>query len=373
VTLPAEPIFFKPICKETLWGGCALRTRFNRPLPPDLPIGESWEIVSHRDDQSMVAAGPLAGVTLDRLVAEHPRELLGKIETFGKFPLLYKFIDARDRLSVQVHPDDAQARAGGWGEFGKTECWYVVDAPENGRIITGFARDVTIEEVRKAIETSSLHELLNFNPIKAGDVLFIPAGTVHAILEGACIYEVQETSDTTLRLYDWGRVDAQGKPRPLHVHDALTIIDTAAHEGCSIAPVSFQTRGYGHSYRVACRYFALEQFDFSRDDEVILSARQSFRVLTVLSGRVHLHYPSGSSDVPLGATTLLPAVLRDVRVHGSAGTRIMVSWVPDLQNDIITPLQTLGVPDEAIERLGGFRQRNDLSRFLRREKGASGR
>ena len=364
--VPAEPLFFKPICKESLWGGCALRTRFGRPFSPERSVGESWEIASHRVDQSTIVAGPLAGTTLEELVASAPRELLGTIETFGKFPLLFKFIDARDRLSVQVHPDDAQARAGGWGEFGKTECWYIVDAPENARVITGFSRDVTTDEVRRAIESSSLHDLLNFNPIKTGDILFIPAGTVHAILEGTLIYEVQETSDTTLRLYDWGRFDAQGKPRSLHVHDALAIVDTTSRGDCSIAPVIFESPGYRRSFRMACRYFALEQYDFSCDEEIILPARQSFRVLTVLSGSLRLQYPAGSSSVALGGTTLLPALLRDVRAFGAAGTRIMISWVPDLQSEIITPLQNLGIPDAAIERLGGGAQRNDLARLLRR-------
>ena len=364
--LPAAPIFFKPICKNTLWGGNALSSRFTSNLSSGLPIGESWEIVSHRDDQSVVVDGPLAGTTIDRLVADHPRELLGNIETFGKFPLLYKFIDAHDRLSVQVHPNDMQARAGGWGEFGKTECWYVVDAPENARIITGFARDVTTEEVCKAIETATVQHLLKFNPVKPGDLLFVPAGTVHAILESTLIYEIQETSDTTLRLYDWGRVDALGKPRPLHVHDALTIIDTAAHQDYSITPVSFETPGYNRSLRVACRYFAVEQFDYMRDEEIILQARQSFRVLTVLNGPLRLQYPSGNTVVEPGGTALLPAVLRDVRAFGAAGTRLLVSWVPDLQSEIIAPLRSLGIRDDAIERLGGFPRHNDLTRFLRK-------
>ena len=217
----------------------------------------------------MVADGPLAGTALGRLVAESADELLGKIETFGTFPLLFKFIDARDRLSVQVHPDDAQARENGWGEFGKTECWYVVDAKKDARIVVGFKENVTPKAISRAIENGSLHELLNSMPVKSGDVLFVPAGTVHAIMEGTVLYEIQETSDTTLRLYDWGRVDGAGKPRQLHVRDALTVIDTIAHDAhYRIPPITLEERGCLHSYCAACRYFAVERYRFLRAEEV---------------------------------------------------------------------------------------------------------
>jgi len=365
VNLPAEPLFFRPIYKETIWGGTALRTRFKRPLAPGRTVGESWETASLGADQSMVAQGPLAGVTLGRLVAEAGDALLGNIETFGKFPLLCKIIDARDRLSVQVHPGDAQARESGWGEFGKTECWYVVDAKEDARIVVGFKKDVTREGISRAIETASLHEILNIMPVKSGDVLFIPAGTVHAIMEGTLLYEIQETSDTTLRLYDWGRVDAAGKPRPLHVRDALTVIDPLARDHRPIAPVVVKESGCRHSYLIACRYFALEQYSFPRDQEVHLPAKQSFGVLTVINGTIRLSYPAGRVEVPSGTTVVLPAILRDVRVTGTAGADLLLSSVPDLQQEIIAPLRRRGVPDQSIAQLGGFPERNDLLIFLK--------
>ena len=363
--VPAEPLFFQPIYKETLWGGTALRSRFNRLLSPEQRVGESWEIVNLGADQSVVASGSLAGVNLGRLMPEAPDTLLGKIDNFGNFPLLYKFIDARDRLSVQVHPDDVQARANGWGEFGKTECWYVVDAQENASIIAGFARSVTREVVTRAVETSSLHELLNFIPVKKGDVLFIPAGSVHAILDGVLLYEVQETSDTTLRLYDWGRVDAKDKPRQLHVRDALSVIDMTCRDQYRILPITFEEHGYQHSYLIACRYFALERFTLLDDKEIVFPAKQSFRVLTVISGSFLLRYPAGSATVSNGSTVLLPAALHGVHASGSAGTEAIISWVPDLRREIVMPLRSRGVQDETIFQLGGFRERNDLSRYLK--------
>ena len=364
VNLPAEPLFFRPIYKETIWGGAALRTRFKRPIAPGRAVGESWEVVSLGADQSMVAQGPLAGVTLGRLAAEEPAALFGDIGASGDFPLLFKIIDASERLSVQVHPDDAAALEHGWGRNGKTECWYVIDAKENARIVAGFREEVTRERINRAIETDALDLLLNVIPVKRGDVLFVPAGTVHAIMEGALLYEVQETSDATLRLYDWGRVDAAGKSRPLHVREALSVIDTHAHDHRPITPIVIDEGGCAHSFRAACRYFVLEQYAFSRDRELVLPLKKSFRVLTVINGAIRLSYPAGSAEVVAGATVVLPAILRDVRVSGTAGADVLISSVPDLQQEIIAPFRRQGIPDTAIAHLGGFPERNDLTKFL---------
>jgi mannose-6-phosphate isomerase len=364
LNLPVEPLFFRPIYKETIWGGDALRTRFGRPLETGRSIGESWEVVSLGAEQSVVAQGLLAGTTLGSLIAEAPGALLGNNITSGNFPLLFKIIDARERLSVQVHPDDAQAQEHGWGEFGKTECWYVIDAKENARIVAGFREEVTLERIGRAIETESLDLLLNVIPIKRGDVLFIPAGTVHAIMEGTLLYEVQETSDTTLRLYDWGRAGADGKPRPLHVREALSVLDTRAHDHGPITPVVIDEGGCVHSYCAACRYFALERYGFIKEKEVALPAKQSFRVVMVLHGTVRLSYAAGSVELSAGTTVVLPAILRDVRASGSAGAEFLLSSVPDLAQEIIAPLRQRGVPDGTIAKLGGFTERNDLTRIF---------
>lgn len=364
MTVTTEPLFFQPIYKQAIWGGNALFSKFGRPLSPDQTVGESWEIASHGVDQSRLISGARAGATLGELVKDSPETIFGKIATFDTFPLLYKFIDARDRLSVQVHPDDEQARANGWGEFGKTECWYVVDAKKNASIIAGFTADVTRAMITRAIENATLHELLNFIPVAPGDLLFIPPGTVHAIMDGTLIYEVQETSDTTLRLYDWGRVDARGQPRQLHVRDALTVLDMRSRGDYRIPPVTFEDGGCLHSYRVACRFFAVEQYSFLRDTDVIVPHKQSFRVISVMAGSIDLHNPNGTAHIPAGGTVLLPATAGDVRAAGAAGTNIIHSWVPDLQREIIAPLESRGVSAKEIERLGGFRERNDLARFF---------
>jgi mannose-6-phosphate isomerase len=364
INLPAEPLFFKPIYKDTIWGGDALRTRFKRPIETGRTIGESWEVASHGAEQSVVAQGPLSGTTLGSLSAGAAEALMGNSGTPGNFPLLVKILDARARLSVQVHPDDAQAREHGWGEFGKTECWFVIDAKENARIVAGFRDEVTLERIGRAVETESLDLLLYTVPVKPGDVLFIPAGTVHSVMEGTLLYEVQETSDTTLRLYDWGRADAAGKPRQLHVREALSVLDTSAHDYGPITPAVIDEGGCAHSYLCACRYFALERYDFKKAKEVTLPAKQSFRVVTVLNGTVRLSYSAGSKEISAGTTVLLPAILRDVRASGGSGSEFLLSSVPDLAQEIIAPLRKQGVPDESIKKLGGFPERNDLARIF---------
>jgi mannose-6-phosphate isomerase len=328
--------------------------------------GESWEISSHAAGQSVVAAGPLAGLTLGELARAPSDTLLGKDGSSGTFPLLFKFIDADKRLSVQVHPDDLQARANGWGENGKTECWFIVDAQENARIVAGLNRNVTRDDISRAIENGSLHDLLNFIPVKKGDVLHIPAGTVHAIMEGTLLYEIQETSDTTLRLYDWGRVDGSSRSRQLHIRDALTALDMSARDGYRIPSVTVSEPGYQYSCRIACRYFALEQYAFLQDAEVILPAKRSFRVLTVVSGSLGLRYPGGTFTMSSGSTALLPAILRDVRATGTRGAELLVTSIPDLQGEIIDPLRKKGVDDRTIVQLGGPSAHNDLLRFLQR-------
>ncbi len=365
VKIPAEPLFFPPIYKETLWGGTALATHLRRPLPAGRRIGESWEISVYGNDQSTIAAGPLAGLSLARMAAESPRELLGDIESSNAFPLLCKFIDASERLSVQVHPDDVQARANGWGEFGKTECWYIVDAKKDARCIIGFKRNLTVEGLRSAVESCTLPDELSLIPIRRGDVLFIPAGTVHAILEGSLMYEMQETSDTTLRLYDWARFDAGGKPRPLHIREACAVVDRTAFDIHPLPPIILADNGFRRCVRVACRYFAIEQYAFSEAAEAVMEAKRSFRIVTVVGGTATLLYPGGRTELFLGDTVLLPANLREVRVAGSAGADILVSWVPDLLEEIVHPLRARHIPDEAIMALGGFGTRNDLALYLR--------
>jgi mannose-6-phosphate isomerase len=359
-----EPLYFSPIYKEKIWGGQAFRHILNRDVPPTASTGESWEISGFGNEQTKVIDGPMAQYTLGQIMKIMPEELLGSAVPSKIFPLLYKFLDADQKLSVQVHPDDAQAKQHGWGDYGKTECWYIIDAPEDGRIIVGFNKNVTRDEVAAAVSENRLHEILNHIPVASGDILFIPAGTVHAILDKTLIYEVQETSDTTLRLYDWGRTDSNGKPRDLHVNDALEVMDTGFHNRHRIEPVIIDETGFKHAYRIACRYFAIEQYTLFRDMDISLDKKKSFRVMTVIGEPVHLVLQKSEMDVSKGETILIPAACKEVTVAGVSGARFLISYIPDLVSEIIQPLTAIGVPKEAIALLGGNPEKNDLLPLL---------
>jgi mannose-6-phosphate isomerase len=291
--------------------------------------------------------------------------LLGRLGIHDALPLLYKFIDANDNLSVQVHPDDTRARSNGWGNFGKTECWYIVDARPGAQIIVGLREGVGKGDVEEGIRTNTLDGLLNRIPISPGDMLFMPAGTVHAILEGTLIYEVQESSDTTFRLYDWGRTDADGVSRPLHIPESLAVLDTHYHERHKIAPVTLEpAAGVRRSFRIACTYFVVEEYEMEAGSREVLPPKRSFQVLSVLREKIALSWPGGTSTVETGETVLIPAALTRVSVGAPEGARFLASSVPELRTEVIEPLRHHGVADSAIALLGGNPRKNDLLPLL---------
>jgi len=224
---PLYPIRFRPALKETMWGGNALKERFRKKAAAGALIGESWEITGMTGDSSTVANGYLKGNTLEEIAEVYMDELLGEsvYDRFGiEFPLLIKIIDANDRLSIQVHPDDrlAEERHHAWG---KTEMWYVIDAKPGAVIYSGFRKKITKEEYLERLAAKTLGEVINATPVRAGDAFFIPAGMVHAIGEGVLLAEIQQTSDVTYRIFDWDRTDASGQPREMHTSLALDAIN----------------------------------------------------------------------------------------------------------------------------------------------------
>jgi mannose-6-phosphate isomerase len=223
------PLTFTPALKDYIWGGRNLEELYGRQLPPTGPIAESWEISGHPNGPAVVDAGPLAGKPLPEVLEALGMDLVGSRAGWAlerdKFPLLVKLLDAQKRLSVQVHPDDDYALANEDGELGKTEMWYILHAQPGAQLILGLRPGVTPQAFRQAITDNELDKWLYHLPVKAGDAVFVPAGTVHAILEGIMAAEIQQNSDTTYRIYDWGRVGADGNPRPLHVDKALEVIN----------------------------------------------------------------------------------------------------------------------------------------------------
>jgi mannose-6-phosphate isomerase len=362
------PIFFKPIFKEKIWGGQNLKTSLTKDIPPNSTIGESWELSGYSSDLSVAITEECNNLSIQHILEKNPKGLLGDIPDTGVFPLLYKFIDANDKLSVQVHPDNTQVRQNNWGNSGKTECWYIADAKPGAQIIVGFKEGATLSDVESGIKNNTLDLLLNQIPVTKGDMLFIPSRTVHAILDGTLLYEVQETSDITFRLYDWGRVDKTGKPRQLHIAESLKTVDTTYHDQHKIPPVSVEPiKGVKHSFRVVCKYFAIEEYYFEDSHTITLSSKKSFSVITVLDGSIVINTDSKVNfPVVKGQTVLIPAdcYSNTIIVDGEVNSRFILSTVPDLKSEIIDPLKNFGISNDEIALLGGSPASNELIHLL---------
>jgi mannose-6-phosphate isomerase len=268
------PLKSVPIFKHRIWGGQRLKDVFGKDLPPGEKIGESWELADLPQDKSLIANGSFQGQTLASVVAQHPEEITGTTDFPRPFPLLIKLLDAEEMLSVQVHPDAQACRRMGKGEP-KTECWYIIRAEPRAVIYKGLKEKITKQQFAKAIEAGTAAELLAMVPVKAGQCHFLPAGTAHAIGGGLLIAEIQTPSDTTYRVFDWNRLDETGKPRPLHIEEALESIhfDATADQ----FPVTTVGR------LVDCPYFKIDKGHRLASGEVLLR-RGRMRTLVLLSG-----------------------------------------------------------------------------------------
>lgn len=294
-------------CKDYLWGGTKLR-EYGKSSDKDI-IAESWELSCHPDGESIIADGDYAGRTLTAFLAEHPEALGTNCARFDRFPVLIKLIDAKDNLSVQVHPDDAYALANE-GEYGKTEMWYIVDAQPGAELIYGFKERITKEEFRRAIEENTLLDKVNRVPVKKGDVFFIEAGTLHAIGKGILIAEIQQNSNTTYRVYDYGRVGADGKPRELHVEKALEVTTLTPAKPQNQLPATGSTQLLAH-----CDYF----FTTCTEVETFCQVgcdRTSFVHLLVLEGDAVLQTQQDKIPVTKGTSVFVPAGTGAFRIIG---------------------------------------------------------
>ena len=256
------PLKFKPIFKQRIWGGQKLREVFNKDIPPFEKIGESWELADLPNDKSVIANGQLAGQTLSSAIEKYPKEITGNENFSGPFPLLIKFLDAQDILSVQVHPDPKTCRRMGKGEP-KTECWYIISAASGAVIYKGLKKGVAKEQFTEAIKKGNVADMLAKVTVEKGQCHFLPAGTAHAIGPGLLIAEIQMPSDTTYRVFDWNRVDEAGKSRELHIEEALESI----HFDASGDNLSVTTIGR----LVDCEYFKVDKGHQGKDCELLLS------------------------------------------------------------------------------------------------------
>lgn len=317
---------FIPILKSPLWGGEKIAT-YKQIATDRRQIGESWELSGVEGDVSVVAEGPDAGKTLTELLARDKERLLGSrnYERFGsEFPLLIKFIDAREDLSIQVHPDDRLA----WERHrskGKTEMWYVVAADEGAHLRSGFTRQVTPAEYEKSVADDTITDLLTDHEVRPGDVFFLPAGRIHSIGAGSFIAEIQQTSNITYRIYDFNRRDANGNLRELHTEQAKGAIDYSVE-------ADYRTRYEAVKDRpvelVACPYFTTTLYDLTRPCEIDLAATDSFLVVMCIEGSGTLTDDQGSA-MPLrqGETVLVPASAKSLSVSPQSSIKLLTSRI----------------------------------------------
>lgn len=311
------PLTFLPVFKDRVWGGRRLEKLYGKALPPGVPIGESWEITDRPEGVSVVANGPLAGRDLRWLMENHAGALLGDSRpSAGRFPLLVKILDAQEKLSLQVHPP-AHKAAELHGEP-KTEVWYVADATVDADLFVGLRRGATREEFERRIRDGSVAECFHRIPVQRGDSMFLPSGRAHALGAGNVIIEIQQNSDTTYRVFDWNRVGLDGKPRELHIPQALASIDFVDFEP-TLAPAEWRTVGKAQTRRLAeCDLFAVNLLRLSTPDEMPLDDNR-VQIVAVTEGE--LSVSAGRSEVRLrpGSFCVVPAVCVPQTKLSSAG------------------------------------------------------
>ena len=314
---------FKPILREALWGGRRL-AELGKSLGSGEHYSESWEIVDHGADQSVVVGGPLAGSTLHDLVERHGASLFGRHQGLKQFPLLLKFLDCQKTLSVQVHPNDEQAARLTTPDSGKTEAWVILAADRGSKIYAGLKPGVDREQLVRAIATGDCEKCLHSFEPKVGDCVFIEAGTVHALGAGLLIAEIQQASDTTFRLFDWNRVDRDGRPRTLHIEESLDTIDFQRGPVNTIMPRSEDRLRIERL--VACDKFILDRWRFELPQRHLTQNR--FHILTVVDGEVRVSTAEEQSRLRRGDSLLIPACTREVQAVPQGRAVLLDMYLP---------------------------------------------
>lgn len=320
------PLKFKPILKSIIWGGNEI-CKFKGVQPELEGIGESWEISSVEGNVSVVANGALADKSLDEIIDEYKEQLVGKknFETFGTtFPLLIKFIDAKDNLSIQVHPDDELAKKR-HNSFGKTEMWYVINAAPGAFLYSGFEKQMTPDSYVKSIDDNTFVDYLAKHDVKSGDVFFLPAGRVHAIGAGTFIAEIQQTSNITYRIYDYKRKDANGNERELHTELAKDAIDFKIYDNYK----SSYTKKENQSVELeSCRYFTTNLLELTKDVTRDYSGIDSFVAYICMGGACTIRDNKGNDlSVKQGETILIPADTESVSISPEGDVLLLETYV----------------------------------------------
>lgn len=303
-----------PVFKDYIWGGTKLKTLYDKKSDLDI-VAESWELSTHKDGQCTIAQGPDAGKTLAEYIKEKGGNILGyHAEHSDELPILIKLIDARDNLSVQVHPDEEFA-ATYEGDHGKTEMWYILEAEEGAQLVYGFKKDMTREEFEERIQNNTLTESLNYVDVKKGDVFFIQPGTMHAIGKGILIEEVQQSSNVTYRVYDYGRKGADGKPRQLHIDKAVQVtnLEQACHAKSEYTLE--QEDGYSRGVLAKCKYFIVERLDITKEIAMYCD-ENSFHSLLITEGNLKVYSDTETIEAKKGDSIFIPAASGNYKIQG---------------------------------------------------------
>ena len=326
------PLKFSPIFKEKIWGGRKLKDILNKDIPENKNIGESWEISGIEDGNSIVSNGFLEENDLQELIEIYMGDLIGDrvYDEFGiQFPLLIKFIDANKPLSVQVHPNDKLAEKRNVG-LGKTEMWYVINANKNSELISGFNQEMNKEHYLNYLNKNKITDIMNFESVKADDAFLIPAGRVHAIGEGILLAEIQQTSDTTYRIYDWDRKDDEGNSRELHTELALDALDFKPETNYKTDYEKVKNVG---SKVISTKYFETNIIEFDQNIEKNYNQLDSFVIYMCLDGEFEIeYYESEKLKVKKGETVLIPAVIEHLLLTPVTPSKVLEVYIPEPEN-----------------------------------------
>jgi mannose-6-phosphate isomerase len=318
-----HPLRFQPLFRRYLWGGRRLGEVFGKPIGPESDYAESWEIVDRAEDQSVVQYGPLKGTTLSQLVNERGKELFGRKTPCTRFPLLFKLLDATSLLSVQVHPNDEQASRQTPPDLGKTEAWVILAADPGAYLYAGLKEGVTRDDLIAKVADGTCEECLCRIEPSVGDCYFLPAGVIHALGPGLLVAEIQQSSDTTFRLFDWNRVDKNGKGRQLHLQEAYAVINYAA--GPSRAQVP-RPDGSGAELLVDCDKFRLRRRRAS--GEIAFNANEGMRLVIVIEGELELADDPANVALKKGEVALLPANYASPKGRCARATTLLEVTLP---------------------------------------------
>jgi mannose-6-phosphate isomerase len=326
--LKLYPLKFKTIFKDKIWGGQKIKSVLGKEFAPLPNCGETWELSGVNENISEVSNGALSGKLLTEIISEYGSDLLGSrvLKDYGsEFPLLIKFIDAADDLSIQVHPDNVLAKKR-HNSFGKTEMWYIMQADEGATLISGFNTELDRASYQKAFDEGKLNDILNRELAEAGDVFFLPAGRVHTIGKGLLLAEIQQTSDVTYRIFDFNRKDVQGNLRELHLEESLDAIDYKKYDHYK---TPYQPQKDKSVELAKCEYFFTNRLDLTGDMAVDHSGLDSFKIYICLSGKATISYEGGSESLEMGDVILVPATMESYRIETTSGVNLLETYIPN--------------------------------------------